>query len=1163
MHDSFNTLALVKRNLGFYRRQTLQVILAIVLTTAIISGAFLIGTSVKNSLKTAMNNRLGQVTYALFQTERWFKADLGQRLSNSSERPCSALISVPAYMTGDNGQTIKVNLYGVESSFFQFAPQQNMVKIPAPGEALINRTAAIMAGLKPGKGFAVRCFKPSLMPGDTAWSSRDSSSVGFRLQVVEEISPAAFSDFNPLNTQLAPANVFVDRDWLAERLGRSGRANVLLYGGTKPPLGLNDKLKLADYGLNLKKLPNGAIELKSDRVFISPTVVKAAASLKLHEQSIFSYFANSITAHGKMTPYSFVTGVKSLGGRTTQPRRSSSGVVAPPSLSIAPSNREAVINSWLANDLKLKVGDDFAIAYYKFGANGELQEDSATFKVKAIIPVSNAPELMPKFPGMSNAASCNDWDPGIPINLKLIRAKDEAYWNKYRGTPKLFIALDRAQKLWGCRFGKLTAIRFSDIKQKKQLSLNVEHRMKEKSLHSQSTKRNNNASNKYTNALLTQKDLEKSLLQALTPAELGFSWQPLNSIGRHGVANAVDFSGLFFGLSFFVIIAGIVLSGLLYRLHLEQRISEFAVLKAMGFANHHLRRILMLEAGVGLIAGIAVGIVAAFGYSYLIIGALNTVWNSIAGSIQVSLHAGPQVILLGAGITVPVIAMVMFFALRKVLANDLQGSLVKTDFHHTGSRFYLGFGIIALLAGTVIILIGIKSADAGVGTFFGAAALLFAGMVCLSGVIIRSVPEWLKGHGISTLSTALRNNSRHFRRSMAVVVIMALGIFLTLAVSVNRTKNRGSDASKKSGTGGFGWYIETVIPVKGNLNSAAGRQRYRLKIPATEQSWLRRNVEHSTSNVQHRMKEKQLLERSEGRSNSLFVQLPMMDGGAAGCLNLNRVTRPRLLGVPPEVFDDRFSFQTPDATWSSLQQNDTEVIPAIADQNVILWSLGLKIGDTLDYPGANGKIYKLKFIAGLNNSILQGAVLISRANLRRMFPDISGNRVLLVEQSSNEAAVATAISYSLAKLGPDIETGASRLNRFGAIQNSYLMVFLSLGGIGLIIGTLGLSIILRRNLLERRGELAWLRSAGFSRRRIAFMLTVEHIILFDCAVLTGVIAAAAAAIPAMLSPSGSPPWAEMILLLCVLWIFALIFIVTAAYSATKGNIISGLRVDAE
>jgi len=1049
MRGSFNTKKLIKRNLKFYRRQNIQLILAIALTTAIVCGAFLIGASVKNSLKNAMQNRLKQADYGIFQNERWFKSDLEKRFSAAT-----ALISVPAYMTAEDGHTFKINLYGIDKSFFKLAK-------PLPGTAYINQTTALMSGAKIDKSFALRCFKPSIMPGDTAWSNRDSGSIGLRLTVSKILSSADFGNFNPLNSQLAPANVFVDRDWLAKRLDKQGRANVLLSSTSEP---ISNFLTLADYGLSLKKLSNGEIELKSDRVFISPVIKEAANSLKYPKQAIFSYFANRINSKAGMTPYSFVAGIDSL------------------------SANESIINSWLADDLKLKAGDSFSMSYYIFDPMGELKEASAAFRVKSIISVKRDNDLMPKFPGMSDADSCSDWDPGIPINLKLIRAKDENYWDKYRGTPKVFIALKKAQKIWGCRFGNITALRFSNVNQKK---------------------------------------LEESILSAISPAKLGFDWQNLKSVGKHGVANAVDFSGLFFGLSFFVIVAGIFLSGLLYQLHLEQRASEFAVLKSMGYGNNYLRRILMFEALFIMLIAIIIGIGAAFAYSYLIIYALNTVWNNIAGSIQISLSIDTSAILFGALTSIPLNVLVLFFALRKVLKSNLKERLVKSDFYASKIKTYLSIGIISLVFGTVIIVFGIKSGGTGVGAFFAAAALFLTGMICLSRVIIQVMPECFTGHGISMLSTALRNNSRNIQRSMAVIIIMALGLFLTLAVSFNRTDNQFSAGSRKSGTGGFGWYIETAIPVKGNLNSPAGRKRYRIKLTA----------------------------------KTKIVQLAMQDGGAAGCLNLNRVSRPQLLGLRPDVFDGRFIFQTPDVSWKDLQQNNSDIIPAIADQNVILWSIGLKIGDTLDYPGADGKVYKLKFIGGLDNSILQGSVLISKENLLRMFPDTSGSRILLIDQNNKDTG--SAISRSMAKLGADIEKTASRLNRFGSIQNTYLMVFLSLGGIALIIGTLGLSIILRRNLLERRGEIAWLRSAGFSTKRIVFMLAIEHLILFDCAVFSGMIAAVSAGIPAMLSPSGNPPWLEMILLICLLWLFALIFIISTAHSASKGDIISGLHSNAE
>src|SRR5947207_14975912 len=67
--------------------------------------------------------------------------------------------------------------------------------------------------------------------------------------------------------------------------------------------------------------------------------------------------------------------------------------------------------------------------------------------------------LMPDFPGIEKADSARDWDAGFPLVHK-IRPRDEEYWKKYRGTPKAFVTLAAGQKLWGNRFGNLTAVRF-------------------------------------------------------------------------------------------------------------------------------------------------------------------------------------------------------------------------------------------------------------------------------------------------------------------------------------------------------------------------------------------------------------------------------------------------------------------------------------------------------------------------------------------------------------------------------------------------------------------------------------------------------------------------------------------------------------------------------
>ncbi len=43
---------------------------------------------------------------------------------------------------------------------------------------------------------------------------------------------------------------------------------------------------------------------------------------------------------------------------------------------------------------------------------------------------------MPDFPGLADKKNCRDWKPGFEFDSTKMRDKDQAYWEKYRGTPK-------------------------------------------------------------------------------------------------------------------------------------------------------------------------------------------------------------------------------------------------------------------------------------------------------------------------------------------------------------------------------------------------------------------------------------------------------------------------------------------------------------------------------------------------------------------------------------------------------------------------------------------------------------------------------------------------------------------------------------------------------
>ena len=56
-------------------------------------------------------------------------------------------------------------------------------------------------------------------------------------------------------------------------------------------------------------------------------------------------------------------------------------------------------------------------------------------------------------------------------------------------------------------------------------------------------------------------------------------------------------------------------------------------------------------------------------------------------------------------------------------------------------------------------------------------------------------------------------------------------------------------------------------------------------------------------------------------------------------------------------------------------------------------------------------------------------------------------------------------------VGLELTPATKRLAAFNAVQNTYLSTFQILGGLGLVLGSVGLGLVVMRNVFERRGEL--------------------------------------------------------------------------------------------
>jgi ABC-type antimicrobial peptide transport system permease subunit len=235
-------------------------------------------------------------------------------------------------------------------------------------------------------------------------------------------------------------------------------------------------------------------------------------------------------------------------------------------------------------------------------------------------------------------------------------------------------------------------------------------------------------------------------------------------------------------------------------------------------------------------------------------------------------------------------------------------------------------------------------------------------------------------------------------------------------------------------------------------------------------------------------------------------------------------------------------------------------VPAIADQTVLTWGLGIGVGDALTYRNDRGETVRLRFVGGLADSIFQGNVIISEEAFRTHFPTIAGSRFFLVDvpQSAQEE-LSESLRRRLRTYGLTMTPAADRLAAFTVVQNTYLVVFLILGGLGVALGTLGLAAVLLRNVLETRPHLALLRAVGFPRGTVGRLVVTEHLFLLAAGLVLGVGSASAATLPRLLVPGYTIPLGLLGLVVALIGAGGLLGIVIAAAAALRGDLLPALR----
>jgi putative ABC transport system permease protein len=1096
-------LKLVFRSLIHYRRTNIGVLLGTMVSTAIFVGALLTGDSARGSLRRIVYERLGKIEFALHTSNRFFRSRLAQDLSDSLDVHIAPAIQLRG-IAGNSEKKLRasnVQVLGIDRGFWQFRKQPEALPDIEQNHAIINSTLAARIALGAGDEFILRVPKVRLMPEDAPLSADTASTVSLRLKVDAVVSDDQLGRYSLQSNQVSPANVFVSLQQLAEEIEQPGLANTLLAaGGTEKKL-TTDQLNVSlrtvwtsgDAGFELHTLSEqNILELRSRRIFIEPAIEQAAFTALDHGQGILTYFVNGIHSRSGTTPYSFV----SAPGST----------VVPDSV----ANDEIIVTKWLADDLDVFPGDTISLSYLLPVQGGRLEERKTSFTVHSVVPNIKSEvlrELMPPFPGIAEVDSCRDWEPGIPIDLDLIRVKDQDYWDLFRGTPKAFVTLETAQQMWKNRFGGLTAVRFQDTG-------------------------------------LTSDKLDRLILENLHPSSLGLSFEPVLQQGIRAGKGAVDFGQLFLGLSMFIIVSSLLLTSLLFALNIEQRSEETGTLLSLGIPPSMVRTLFLVEGFFIAIAGCTAGTVLGIFYNRVVLFGLNTVWQ---GAVGMATTLSPSIslpsLLIGFLSSMLLVMLVLWITVKRLFKKSLtalRGSLVSTDNVRRRRALSISLFLAALTLCTVIVLISLSvsgSIQYNPGHFFIAGLLmLMSSMGFLNAVLLKRYKKATSSH-VTLRWLALRSFSQNRWRSIATAGILACGIFIVVAVGSNRPSYFTESDVRESGTGGFTLFGKTTLPILHDLNTANGRKHYRLDLDNAE--------------------------------TIRFVQFRLHEGDDASCLNLNHIENPGILGVQPHMLADRHSFSFAKTLYEEAGVNpwllldrhiDDNTVPAIADQTVITWGLKKSLGDTLDYVAEDGEAVELKLVAGLENSIFQGYILISEQALLNHFPSTSGSHVFLVDSPRERTQeTSESLNQTFRNLGIVVTTTTQRLSRFNRVSDTYLAIFLFLGGLGLILGTFGLGIMVYRNILARRRELGIMRAVGYTRGKINQLIFLEHTLVLGLGIGSGSIAAFIATLPYLVAPASTFPLGLIATILTILALNGGLWIFLSSLLATRGNLITALR----
>ena len=1001
----------------------LTVALCTAVATGVLAGALIVGDSMRGSLHDITLERLGGIQQALI-SDQFFE----QKILNHENTVPAILLNGTIVVPQTDNRASKVNIYGVESSFFNLweeVPALNWNKTSNQpfADIIINEALQKELNVKVGDDIFLHLPQIAEIHPEFLLGTRDAADViqSIRLVVSDIIPTENAGRFSLHSHQSLPLNAYISLPILQKELGQTGKVNVLFTSDTDPIS--PDALELSLDALGLKiNVHENHFDLQSQQYLLEPVLSETAITVA-NENDIptfptLTYLANTIsvitpsqdknTSNAQNLPYSTILALPVERGEFAE--LLSRYATEDEQTTVDIEQSVIYLNKWAADDLGAKVGDKINITYFGVTAEEEYVTEAAQFLLKGIVPIEGIAadtDLIPKFPGIHDTATLSEWDPTFPFDYSLVRKKDEAYWDEYRATPKAFISLEIGKQLWQNRFGDLTSIRIR------------------------------NAPARDIGA--TKSLFETEFLKKINPEQIGFQFISLRTEALQSSTGSTDFGMLFASMSGFIIIAVALLVGMLFRIGVEQRSREIGILQALGYPLVKIRRRFLIEGIIVASIGSILGCVLAIGYGKLMIFGLQTWWLPAIGTPFIKLHVSVWSLLIGALISLLVVIFSIRMTVRKLGRISTVSLLAgETDFDEATSKtktkivkvskvstIRIWIFIVGIFFGTmdkgrlfsgdwsgifiVIILaacglFGIRLArrrDNGTNPNLIPEnikmASIFFGIGLVAGVLLAYFP--FAGRISDTIITFFEHPVVKFLLLTITTLNLGWAVFARwlssqkVAKRLSRTqfalKNAARQPSRSSTcvmTISLACCI--IVAVGANRHDAPLETEYAFVVESSLP------LHHSLNTPEGRSELGFDAQESEMLSASVITPFRVLPGEDVSCLNLYQPQKPQILGATEGMLEE--------APWKNLklQNFEDERIPAIGDDKSLRWILHHNPKEDFLVEDEFGKTLRLH-LDTIENSLFQSQLIISESDFIKHYPSLSGYQFFLIKTHLN------------------------------------------------------------------------------------------------------------------------------------------------------------------